>query len=80
MQLHKAKVSIFLQSGQSLEQNNLNQRRFWKKRRRDFEIKEMERIWRDYPMYQIKSLDLKTYDQMGSNRIDRNVNRNPEFP
>ena len=27
-----------------------------------------------------KSLELKRSDQMGSNPIDKNVNRNPEFP
>ena len=32
------------------------------------------------PMYKIKSLELKRSDQMGSNPIDKNVNRNPEFP
>jgi len=31
-------------------------------------------------MYKIKSLELKRSDQMGSNPIDKNVNRNPEFP
>ena len=28
----------------------------------------------------IKILELKRSDQMGSNPIDKNVNRNPEFP
>ena len=40
----------------------------------------MGRRWRDYPMYKIKSLELKRSDQMGSNPIDKNVNRNPKFP
>ena len=31
------------------------------------------------PMYKIKSLELKRSNQMGSNLIDKNVNRNPEF-
>ena len=31
-------------------------------------------------MYKIKSLELKRSDQMGSNPIDKNVNRNPKFP
>ena len=30
-------------------------------------------------MYKIKSLELKRSDQMGSNPIDKNVNKNPEF-
>ena len=42
MQWHKAKVSIFFQSGQSLEQNKFKQRKFLKGGR-DFEIKEMGR-------------------------------------
>ena len=28
----------------------------------------------------LKSLELKRSDQMGSNPIDKNANRNPEFP
>ena len=40
MQRHKAKVSIFLQSGQSLEQNKFKQIRFLKGGG-DFEIKEV---------------------------------------
>ena len=43
----------------------------------DQEIKEMGIRWRDYPMYKIKSLELKRSDQMGSSAIDKNVNRNP---
>jgi hypothetical protein len=43
MQWHKAKVSIILQNGQSLEQNKFNQKKVLKKRGRDFEIKEIER-------------------------------------
>ena len=31
-------------------------------------------------MYKIKSLELKRFDQVSSNQIDKNVNRNPEFP
>ena len=31
-------------------------------------------------MHKIKSLELKRSDQVGSNPIDKNVNRNPEFP
>ena len=31
-------------------------------------------------MYKIKSLELKRSDQMGSNPIDKDVNRNLEFP
>ena len=44
MQWHKAKVSIFLQNGQSLEQrNSSNKEDFEKNGGRDFEIKEMGR-------------------------------------
>ena len=32
------------------------------------------------PMYKIKSLELKRSNQVDSNPIDKNVNRNPEFP
>ena len=31
-------------------------------------------------MHKFKSLELKRSDQMGSNPIDKNVNRNLEFP
>ena len=31
-------------------------------------------------MYKIKSLELKRSYQMGSNPIDKNVNRDPKFP
>ena len=41
MQWHKAKVSIFLQRSQSLEQNMFKQKNL--KGGRDFEIKEMGR-------------------------------------
>ena len=31
-------------------------------------------------MYKIKSLELKRSDQMGSNPIDKNVNKKPRVP
>ena len=80
MQWHKAKVSIFLQKWSKFRTKIVHTKKILKNGGRDFEIKEIWRRWRDYLMYKIKSLELKRSDQMGSNPIDKNVNRNPEFP
>ena len=54
MQWHKAKVSIFLQSGQSLEQNKFNQRRFWKGEEEILKLKKWGEDEETNPMHKIK--------------------------
>ena len=55
MQWHKAKVSIFLQSGQSLEQNKFNQRRFLKREGEILKFKKWGEDEETNPMHKIKS-------------------------
>ena len=75
-----AKVSIFLQIWSKFSTKIVHTKKILKNGGRDFEIKEMGRRWRDYLMHKLKSLELKRSDQVGSNPIDKNVNRNPKFP
>ena len=80
MQWHKTKVSIFLQKWSKFRTKIVHTKKILKMEGEILKLKKWGEDEETILCTKFKSLKLKRSDQMGSNPIDKNVNRNPEFP
>ena len=81
MQWHKAKVSIFFcKKWSKFRTNVVHTKKVFKNGGRDLKLKKWGEDEETTLCIKLKSLELKRSDQVGSNPIYKNVNRNPEFP